>query len=272
MQIDLDFQTVPTPNAFHSSLPPSSSRQPTVPISSLTTTNAPLSAPTTSLTFALSAPSTTASSAPAISPAPPGRTTTINSLYPPHLPNHTNSSPPHILSNLMRKSIRSTNLRILKGIDENLASKLNEIPNLVSVKGNFFENLVSSLTSFSHAYKHFIKTGDLNCNLCRDSYESNNLKELVFSLRLSLVEFDATFHTTTFDSRLDVIIIDTNSNLISSSKSESPFIAGNDILEISYALDYPIQQYRFITRRSVSHFSDSDFLNCFFHSHDIIPY
>ncbi|XP_011859007.1 PREDICTED: uncharacterized protein LOC105556520 [Vollenhovia emeryi] len=113
----------------------------------------------------------------------------------------------------------------------------------------------------SHAYKNIIITGDLNCNLERHDFKSRYLRNLLKSLSLHLVPPDPTYHTKTSDTWLDVIIIDDPDKLHTYTKSDSPFIAGHDLLCLSYAFDLPLTtKPQSFTRRSLNKFDPEGFL------------
>lgn len=101
---------------------------------------------------------------------------------------------------------------------------------------------------FSHSYQNIIIAGDLNCNLLRPSFEFCYLHDWTLSQSLHIVLSDATFHTASSDSLLDVFIIDCSHKLFSFAKSDCPFTAGHDLIELTYAFDNPNKGQRRLTR------------------------
>ncbi|XP_071572597.1 uncharacterized protein [Temnothorax nylanderi] len=127
-------------------------------------------------------------------------------------------------------------------------------------KGSLLNEFVESLTGVSHIYKNIIIGGDLNCNLLTDCYEANYLRELMSGLSLTIVNSDATFHTATSDSWLDVLVVDDSDKVLAYAKSLSPFIAGHDLLELSYSLDRKLDLDQSILRRGYRSIDASAFL------------
>lgn len=127
-------------------------------------------------------------------------------------------------------------------------------------KGQLFNNFITSFNRVSHAYKNIIITGNLNCNLLSDSFESGYLKELLYSLSLYPVPSDATHHTEHSHTLLDIFIIDSSDKVIDFQKSETPFINGHDLIELTYELVLPAIPTKKIERRCIKYFNDRDYL------------
>lgn len=127
-------------------------------------------------------------------------------------------------------------------------------------KGHLLTDFLNVFNNYSHAYKNIIISGDLNCNLLSDDVYSRHLRHFVQSQSLYLVPSDATHHTASSDSWLDVFIIDHPSKLNSFSKSSEPFIAGHDYIIISYSFDTKTYCQKVITRRSLNSFNVESFL------------
>ena len=130
-------------------------------------------------------------------------------------------------------------------------------------KGILFNDFFNVLSRYSFAYKNIIIGGDLNCNLLSSGFEAAFLCKSVSSYALNIVDSDPTFHTAVADSWLDVFIIDSSDKARSFRKSEAPFIAGHDLLEMSYRFESLPNPVRTIVRRSYGRFNDSVFLDCF---------
>ena len=105
--------------------------------------------------------------------------------------------------------------------------------------------------------------GDLNCNSLGSGFEAASLRESVSAYALNIIDSDPTFHMAAADSWLDVFIIDSSDKVRSFRESEAPFIAGHDLLEMSYRFESPPNSVRTIVCRSFGRFNDSVFLDCF---------
>ena len=125
-----------------------------------------------------------------------------------------------------------------------------------------FNDFFNVFSRYSFAYKNIIVGGDLNCNLPGSGFEAASLRESDSSFALNIVDSDPTYHTAAADSWLDVFIIDSSDKVQSFRKSEAPFIAGHDLLEMSYRFESPPNPVRTIVHRSFGRFNDSAFLDC----------
>lgn len=125
--------------------------------------------------------------------------------------------------------------------------------------GLMFDDFIEAFTNHSHAYQNIILAGDLNCDLSSINYHSTYLRDLVLMLSLHIVESEPTHHTSNSDSCLDVFILDSPDKLHSLKKSEAPFIAGHDLLELCYTFDAPPTANRTVTRRSYRDFDTVSF-------------
>lgn len=122
-------------------------------------------------------------------------------------------------------------------------------------------NFAAILERFSHAYKNIVITGDLNCNMLTNDSEARHLKRFIYSSAYHLVEFGPTFHLHSYDSWLDVMIVDDPTKIVAFSKTEVPFINGHDLLELTYCFNTPKVTARMVTRRSLTHFHDYQYVD-----------
>ncbi|XP_046417427.1 uncharacterized protein LOC124178234 [Neodiprion fabricii] len=81
---------------------------------------------------------------------------------------------------------------------------------------------------------------------------------LVSSHALHLVPFMATHHTSTADSLLDLCLVSDPDAVADFGQSETPFIAGHDLIYVTLAMPAPSNQ-RLITSRSYRNFSTEEF-------------
>ena len=123
-------------------------------------------------------------------------------------------------------------------------------------KAILFHEFFNVLSRYSFAYKNIIIGGDLNWSLLSTGFEAASLREFS-SHALSIVDSDSTFHTSTADSWLDVFIVDCLTKVLNFYKSEAPFIAGHDLIELSYRFESPPIPTRTISRRSYRGSSDT---------------
>ena len=130
-------------------------------------------------------------------------------------------------------------------------------------KAILFNDFFNVFSRYYFAYKNIIFSGDLNCNPSGSGFEAASLRESVSCFALNIVDSDPSYHTVAADSWLDVFIIASSDKVHSFHKSEAPFIAGHDLLEMSYRSESPPNPVRTIVRRSFGRFNDSAFLDCF---------
>lgn len=107
-----------------------------------------------------------------------------------------------------------------------------------------------TLNKFSHRYKHIVLGGDLNINLLSNNFDATYFRDSIYSLSLHIVPSGATHHTATCVSWLDVFVVDDMDKVNTLVRSESPFIAGHDFLELSLLLNVELPSSRSVCRRN----------------------
>ncbi|XP_077264820.1 uncharacterized protein LOC143898898 [Temnothorax americanus] len=117
-------------------------------------------------------------------------------------------------------------------------------------KGLLLHDFEDAITGVMHLYKNVIIGGDLYCNLLSNNYEAGYLRELMSSMSMTIVPSGATHHTATSDSWLDVLAVDDSNKVQAFVKSECPFIAGHDLIELTLSLRTGIDLERTVSRRS----------------------
>lgn len=125
-------------------------------------------------------------------------------------------------------------------------------------KGLLLNDFINDFSRFSHAFQNIILSVDLNCNLLANNFEARHLRNFVLSLSLFLVQSTATFHATTTDSWLDVIIIDDEHKLLFFGKSDAPLICGHDLISITFAFDIITTEPHTISWCSLRHFNSAN--------------
>ena len=128
-----------------------------------------------------------------------------------------------------------------------------------------FDDFLQDYSKISHAYQNIVLAGDFNCGLNGEGYEARCLRELVFSQSLHIVDSEPTFHSSTSDSWLDLFIVDSPDKLSSYVKSDAPFIAEHDLIELTYRFVTRSVSDRIITRRPYRDFAPVEFRECLVH-------
>lgn len=128
-------------------------------------------------------------------------------------------------------------------------------------RASMLTDFTRDLLIFSHAYENIILTGDLNYNLLINDYNSRYLRDHVNSLALHIVPSGPTHHTMNCDTWLDVFIVDDLEKLQEFTKSDTPFIAGHDLLEMTYIFEVNVPNERRVTRRSYRNFVHADYID-----------
>lgn len=103
-------------------------------------------------------------------------------------------------------------------------------------KGLFLTEFFDIYAKLAPNYSNIIIAGDLNCNLLDNSYTANHLKDFITESSPYCVPYKATFHKNNCDLWLDVILLESESKLVSYTKSDSPFIDGHDYLLSQYSV------------------------------------
>lgn len=122
---------------------------------------------------------------------------------------------------------------------------------------NLFEN---DLFTHLFNYKYTIIAGDMNARFGSESFETENILEMLTMCNLSRVPFGNTFHTAKTDSNLDVIASNCPELLIKYGQSAAPGFSGHDLIYAVYSLSTPTFHPRMITYRDFKNFNTDAFL------------
>lgn len=103
-------------------------------------------------------------------------------------------------------------------------------------KGILFNLFLNEFDEFYPNATDVIIMGDLNCDLLSQSFEANYLRTMATSHALHILQFGPTHHTALTDSWLDIFLVNELDKIVQIEKTDSPFIAGHDLLSIQYKL------------------------------------
>lgn len=103
--------------------------------------------------------------------------------------------------------------------------------------------------------------GDRNCDLQSQNFEATYLRDMVDGLALHLQPSPPIHHTATSDTWLDVVLVDDLEKIHNYTKSDFPFIAGHDLIPISYRVINPLPTNQVRHRRNY-HQLDQTELDC----------
>lgn len=120
--------------------------------------------------------------------------------------------------------------------------------------GLLLSEFIVKLNLYSSAFKNVVIAGDLNCNLLTTNFESSFLRNFIADHSLYLIPYGPTHHTANSQTQIDVIIIDSETKISNYYQSQTPFIAGHDLIAVSYA----ISSFRFSQKTVTSR----NFKNC----------
>lgn len=117
-----------------------------------------------------------------------------------------------------------------------------------------FENDISAVI---HNYPHTILMGDLNTNLLAESYERTKLLSLLSLHNLSVCPLDATHHTATSHTLLDIIATSNPDKVLTHGQLPAPGLSHHDLIFLSYSLRIPRSQPKIITYRDLKHINNA---------------
>ena len=104
-----------------------------------------------------------------------------------------------------------------------------------------FDTFVDAFGAVSHFYTDILVMGDFNINML-----ASNQCNFVASQDLFLVPSNATHHTATSDTWLDLVIVDNLEKVRHFQQSGTPFISGDEIISLDYTFDCnPVSNYSF---------------------------
>ena len=103
--------------------------------------------------------------------------------------------------------------------------------------GFFANKLDEHLRSCGEEYSHKIIMGDLNANLLSTTdQDARVVRRLASNHALSIVQHEATHHTDTSSTWIDVILVDRNDKIISSNCYPAPYRNGHNVIDVTIEL------------------------------------
>lgn len=116
--------------------------------------------------------------------------------------------------------------------------------------GAMFAEFINKFNCYLSSYKNVLITGDLNCNLLSNSYESIYLKNFIADHSMYLVPHSPTHHVGNAHTHIDVMISDSPNKIQNFYQSQTPFIAGHDFITVVYKVHGYHYQQKMITTRN----------------------
>ena len=102
----------------------------------------------------------------------------------------------------------------------------------------YFQDFIDKLESCIHQYSFTFILGDLNCDLLKANYQSNQLHTFINDYSLYLVPTGPSFHLIGYESWLDVAIVSDQSKITSYSRTVN-FSSNHDLLTIELPFSVP---------------------------------
>ncbi|KYN00511.1 hypothetical protein ALC62_08708, partial [Cyphomyrmex costatus] len=100
--------------------------------------------------------------------------------------------------------------------------------------GLLFSEFLNKLNLYVSTYSNIVITGDLNCDLLTDNFESKYLSDFLNDYSFFSVPYGPTHYSTHSHSQLDVVIVDSSDKIHNFSKSSVPFAAGHCLVTVYY--------------------------------------
>ncbi|XP_051167606.1 uncharacterized protein LOC127285557 [Leptopilina boulardi] len=127
--------------------------------------------------------------------------------------------------------------------------------------GESLDDFEYHFKKFFNLYDNVVICGDFNYNLNGISIESNYIRDFFESFNLFIVPYDSTHHTTNSESWIDLCVVDDKDKLIAVSQSHVPFVAGHELISISYKWTFKQTTCSAKTFRNISGIDDTSFLS-----------
>ena len=119
-------------------------------------------------------------------------------------------------------------------------------PHALFIEGSSF---VIDLSDNMYSYSTKVILGDFNADLLSDSPDAGFVRRLIAENSLFAIPYGPTHHTATSDTLLDLCLVDSNDTVASHWQSDTPFIAGHDVILAEIDIQLPEVQHRDFTYR-----------------------
>lgn len=116
-------------------------------------------------------------------------------------------------------------------------------------KIKFITELEEMIHNYITAYEHVIIMGDFNCDLLVDTTDSRNLRYMLQSCNLSVLNSTPTHHSRHNGTLLDLIITNNPNKVLQYGQCSVPGISAHDLIYLSYSIRCPTRVPKIIKFR-----------------------
>ncbi|XP_043477547.1 uncharacterized protein LOC122508333 [Leptopilina heterotoma] len=127
--------------------------------------------------------------------------------------------------------------------------------------GENLDDFEYNFSRFFNLYDNVVICGDFNYNLNKISADSTYMRDFFESFNLYVVPFTVTHHVVSSSSWIDLCVVDSEDKIVSSSQSHVPFVAGHELISISYKWKSDNVKYSTQTYRNISGIDDEALLS-----------
>ena len=127
-------------------------------------------------------------------------------------------------------------------------------------KIGFMDLFVNDMYSHLLHYKYVIIAGDMNARFGSNSFESENIDDVLNMCNLTRIPYSNTFHTAISDSNLDVIASNCHSLLQQFGQCPASGFSNHDLIYAVFSLNVPKYTPKLITYRDFSKFDSDAFI------------
>jgi hypothetical protein len=129
-------------------------------------------------------------------------------------------------------------------------------------KAGYITELEENLHYFLPNYRHSLIMGDFNANFMPhiSSFESQTLRDMFQSMGLNALPLNPTYHTSTSESLLDLIVVPDINQVLNFGQVSVPGISNHDLVFITLQILNPKPQSLVIRRRNFRALDDSTFI------------
>ena len=101
-------------------------------------------------------------------------------------------------------------------------------------EGHVLTEFFNVIDELAQSYKNIIIVGDFNVNVLKNTFHSRHLLDAINERSLYLVPYEAPNFSNYAATSIDLAIVDSSSNLVSFSKTDSPIAAGHLAINLVY--------------------------------------
>lgn len=125
----------------------------------------------------------------------------------------------------------------------------------------FLQEFFNIFMDLHITHRHSMILGDFNADLFESTFDSKHILDFIEHSNLYLVPYNATHHTKSSATFLDLCIIDDRSKLISHKQHDVSFLSAHDLIGLTYDVKIRRNVHKTVTIKDLRDFKEDNLID-----------